>query len=133
MRVASASATMPAITSATVGSSSMEPTTCPVGRMPASTRPSTTPALVIIGAFAARAICAHVRSCALRMARPLVTRSLIGVPDNRANLNALSAALGKRAIDGAFSSSSIISVRITRCGAPSIAVVTTVPVTGVPT
>ena len=59
--VASASAMIRSISSATVGSSSITPTTCPVGRIPTSASPSTIVAFVSIGAFAASATWLHGR------------------------------------------------------------------------
>jgi len=88
-------------------------------------------ALVIIGALAARAIWAQLSSWSLRICRPVRTNWGSDTPAERAKLSALPAALGKRNSIGDFSRASIMAVRMTRWGAPSIAVVTTVPVSGV--
>ncbi len=125
-----ASATMAAMMSATGGASSMTPSPTPVGMMPTSLRPSTIVALVSMGAFAARASWDQVRSWFFFIARPSFTSSVNGVPVRDRNRRAFIAALGNR-VKRAFSSSSTISVRITRWGTPSIEVVRTVPFTGV--
>src|SRR6185295_4106015 len=61
--VASASAMIRSMSSATVGSSSITPTTWPVGRIPTSALPSTIVAFVSIGAFAASATWLHFKPC----------------------------------------------------------------------
>ena len=88
-------------------------------------------ALVIIGALAARAICAQVSSWSLRISRPVFASAGSDTPDWRPKRIALPAARGNRSSPGERSSASIIAVRMTRCGEPSIAVVTTVPVSAV--
>ena len=56
--------------SATGGSDSITPTTCPVGSTPTSVRPSTSAALVMTGALAAMTTWDHVSSLPSFMARP---------------------------------------------------------------
>jgi len=58
------------MSSATVGSSVISPTTCPVGSTPTSVRPPTSAALVITGALAAITTWAHDSSLPRRIARP---------------------------------------------------------------
>ncbi len=100
--------------------------TWPVGSTPTLGSPSTSAALISIGALAAMASWLQVRSWFLRMARPSSTSSLSGVPVSLRKARALRSAFGNRVIGDAFSRASTVSVRITRCGAPSSAVVTTV-------
>ena len=112
-----------------MGSSAMTPVTCPVGSTPASGLPSTSAALMSMGALAAMATCAQVRSWWRFMATPSRTRSGSGVPGDLAEPEGgpqrpRQAGEGRRpfeAVDG--------GVRMTRWGAPSRAVVTTVSVT----
>ena len=78
------------------------------------------------GGDAPEASCAQVRSWLLRMARPSWTRSLREVPVCLRKARALSAAFGRRVTIELRSSVEMNSVSITRCGAPSRAVVTTV-------
>jgi hypothetical protein len=63
------------------------------------------------------------------MARPSRTRSRSGVPVTLRNRSAATSARGNRVTMLDRSSRSTVSVRITRWGAPSSAVVTTVSVT----
>ncbi len=63
------------------------------------------------------------------MAIPSRTRSGIGVPVRRRKRSAARSARGSRVSDDERSSRSTVGVRITRWGAPSSAVVTTVSVT----
>ena len=104
----------------------MTPVTCPVGRMPTSGLPSTIVALMSIGALAAIASWLRVRSWFRRMAAPSCRSSRTDVPVSLRKRSAASAARGKRNSRGDRSSRSTTSVRMTRCGAPSSAVVTTV-------
>ena len=69
---ASASFMMRAISSATVGRSSITPATCPLDSTPASRRPSTSPARSSIGVFAASTTCDHFRSASLLHREALV-------------------------------------------------------------
>ena len=118
-RVALASVTMVAMSSATVGSSSITPTTWPVGSTPTSVRPSTSAALVIMGALAAMTTCAHVSSLPSFMARP----SDNSAPQRRVRLTPerqrIAERRGNAAARPAPSRWSTTSVRTTRCGAPS--------------
>src|ERR671918_267924 len=129
LRVAVASETMRSSSSPTVGSSSITPVTCPVGSTPTSGLPSTSAALMSMGALAAIATCDHDRPWFRRMASPSRTKSGTGVPVTRRKASAARRARGSRVSGVASSSRSTVSVRITRCGAPSSALVTTVSVT----
>ncbi len=120
---------MRASRSATVGSSAMTPVTCPVGSTPASGLPSTSAALMSMGALAAMATCAQVRSWWRFMATPSRTRSGSGVPVTLRNPRAARSARGRRVRADDRSRRSTAGVRMTRWGAPSSAVVTTVSVT----
>ena len=82
----------------------MTPATCPVGKIPASIRPSTMEALVSIGALAAIASCAHVSSWFCFIAMPSSSSSGSEVPVTFINDSALSAARGNRVSGLAFSS-----------------------------
>ena len=87
-------------------------------------------ARVSIGALAAMATWLQVRSPPRFIRRPSASRSRRDVPVSRRKRRALAAARGK-ASRRARSSLATMSVATTRCGAPSMARVTTVPVTGV--
>ncbi len=83
-------------------------------------------ALISIGALAAMAIWLRVRSWFRRMAIPSRTISPSLVPVSLRKRRAAAAARGRRSSLGERSMRSTTSVRMTRCGAPSSAVVTTV-------
>lgn len=84
-----------------------------------------------IGALAAIASCDHDSSCCFFMASPSRRRETVLAPESARNSHACFAALASAATGFFPSSASTSLVRITRCGTPSIAFVTTVPVTGV--
>ena len=109
----------------------MTPTPWPVGRIPTSGRPSTIDARVSIGAFAAIAICPHVRPCALRIASPSRSRLSIEVPVMERKRHACASERSRAMSTPLCSRPSTTPVRITRCGCPSTLRVTTVPFTSV--
>jgi hypothetical protein len=78
--------------------------------------PSTMLALVSIGALAAMASCDQVSPLLSFMARPSSIMSMSLVLVSFMSVSALRAAFGKRVNGLACSSSSIMGVRITRCG-----------------
>ena len=100
-----------------------------MGTIPVSRRPSTIVALVSIGAFAAIATCDHVRPSLRFIARPSRTSARNDVPVSFRKPSAFRRARGSAVIRPECSRWSTTSVRMTRCGYPSMRWVTTVPVT----
>ena len=130
---------MPSISSAHDGRSSISPVTCPDDISPRSVLPSTMAARSSTGVFAAISTCPHLSPLPRRISRPCRSISRHPIPDSPRNAAAFRPDRTSVASPPADptcpahplrprpSSWSTIVVRSTRCGTPSIRVVTTVP------
>src|SRR5699024_4230682 len=132
LRVSVASATTLSMSSLTVGTSSIIPTTWPEAMMPTSALPSSRAVRSSIGALAVMMTRLQGIPWAFFIASPSLMISDHGVPDIFWNAMALRPARASLRTGPVPSSAAIVWPLMTRWGSPSISFVSTVPLRSVP-